>query len=52
MSSVTLSIQRFDPESDSQPHWVDYNVPVEPMDRVLDVLTRAKELFEIGRAHV
>ena len=45
MSSVHLSIQRFDPERDSAPHWVQYDVPVEPMDRVLDVL-------KIGRAHV
>ena len=38
MSSVELKIQRFDPERDAAPHWVSYTVPVEPMDRVLDVL--------------
>ena len=46
MSSVELKIQRFDPERDAAPRWVHYTVPVEPMDRVLDLLTRAKELFD------
>ena len=35
---VELKIQRFDPEKDTAPHWETYRVPVEPMDRVLDVL--------------
>ena len=43
---VELKIQRFDPEKDTAPHWETYRVPVEPMDRVLDVLTRAKELLD------
>ena len=46
MSSVELKIQRFDPENDRSPRWQTFRVPVEPMDRVLDVLTRAKELFD------
>jgi succinate dehydrogenase / fumarate reductase iron-sulfur subunit len=45
-STVELKIQRFDPERDNEPHWQTLTVPVEPMDRVLDVLTRAKELFD------
>ena len=44
--NVELKIQRFDPERDAAPYWANYTVPVEPMDRVLDVLTRAKELFD------
>ncbi|MEI7605257.1 MAG: succinate dehydrogenase iron-sulfur subunit [Chloroflexi bacterium] len=43
---VELRIQRFDPETDQAPHWQSFTVPVEPMDRVLDVLTRAKEQFD------
>ena len=43
---IELRIQRFDPEHDAAPHWESYRVPVEPMDRVLDVLTRAKEQFD------
>lgn len=43
---VELRIQRFDPETDQAPHWQSFTVPVEPMDRVLDVLTRAKERFD------
>ena len=49
-TTVELKIQRFDPERDNQPHWQTLTVPVEPMDRVLDVLTRAKELFELKAA--
>jgi len=43
---IELRIQRFDPETDQAPHWQSFTVPVEPMDRVLDVLTRAKEQFD------
>ena len=43
---VELRIQRFDPETDQAPHWQSFTVPVDPMDRVLDVLTRAKEQFD------
>ncbi|MFM8997521.1 MAG: succinate dehydrogenase iron-sulfur subunit [Candidatus Limnocylindrus sp.] len=43
---VELQIQRFDPETDQAPHWQSFTVPVEPMDRVLDVLMRAKEQFD------
>jgi len=46
MMDIELRIQRFDPETDQAPHWQSFTVPVEPMDRVLDVLTRAKEQFD------
>jgi len=43
---IELRIQRFDPEHDTRPRWQTFTVPIEPMDRVLDVLTRAKERFD------
>ena len=39
---VTLKIQRFDPEADTRPHWKEYNVEVEPTDRLLDALHEVK----------
>ena len=45
-TTVELRVMRFDPERDDAPHEETYHVPVEPMDRVLDLLTRAKELFD------
>ncbi|GAC1412994.1 MAG: succinate dehydrogenase iron-sulfur subunit [Actinomycetota bacterium] len=33
-----MEILRFNPETDDEPHWESYKVPVAPMDRVLDVL--------------
>ena len=35
---VTLSIQRYNPERDSEPYVADYTVEVTPTDRVLDAL--------------
>jgi succinate dehydrogenase / fumarate reductase iron-sulfur subunit len=35
---VTLRIRRFNPEVDRQPHLETYQVPADPMDRVLDLL--------------
>ena len=35
---VNLEIQRFNPETDSAPHFRTYSVEVEPTDRVLDAL--------------
>src|SRR5919202_3634068 len=35
---VTLQIRRFDPDTDQQPHMETYEVPANPMDRVLDLL--------------
>ncbi|MCL6553787.1 MAG: succinate dehydrogenase iron-sulfur subunit [Firmicutes bacterium] len=36
--TVRFRIKRFDPERDRAPHWEEYDVPVEPTDRVLDGL--------------
>src|SRR5512132_1979284 len=35
---VTLRIRRFNPETDNAPHFEGYDVPADPMDRVLDLL--------------
>ena len=39
---VTLRIRRYNPESDVEPHWEQYNVQAEPTDRVLDLLHQVK----------
>jgi succinate dehydrogenase / fumarate reductase iron-sulfur subunit len=39
---VSLRIRRFDPERDASPHTETYQVPAEPMDRVLDLLHYVK----------
>jgi succinate dehydrogenase / fumarate reductase iron-sulfur subunit len=39
---ITLQIQRYNPETDSQPHFEDYPVEVQPTDRVLDALMQVK----------
>ena len=39
---VTLRIKRFNPEVDTKPHWEEYQVEVEPTDRVLDALHYVK----------
>jgi succinate dehydrogenase / fumarate reductase iron-sulfur subunit len=36
--NVTLAIQRFNPETDSEPHVQKYTVEVQPTDRILDAL--------------
>lgn len=40
--NVTLKIQKFDPEKDKAPSYKTYQVDVDPMDRVLDALHKAK----------
>ncbi|WP_270886352.1 succinate dehydrogenase iron-sulfur subunit [Pedococcus sp. 5OH_020] len=40
--TVTLKIQRFNPETDSEPHWESYQVTVHATDRVLDALHQIK----------
>jgi succinate dehydrogenase / fumarate reductase iron-sulfur subunit len=44
---ITLKIQRFNPETDSGPHFREYTVQVEPTDRVLDALMSVKS-FQDG----
>jgi succinate dehydrogenase / fumarate reductase, iron-sulfur subunit len=39
---VTLKVRRFNPETDSAPHYETYQVPANPMDRVLDLLHYVK----------
>jgi succinate dehydrogenase / fumarate reductase iron-sulfur subunit len=39
---VTLKIQRYNPEQDNKPHWHEYQVEVEPGDRLLDALHQVK----------
>jgi len=39
---ITLKILRFNPETDSKPHYESYTVQAEPNDRVLDVLEQVK----------
>jgi succinate dehydrogenase / fumarate reductase iron-sulfur subunit len=39
---ITLQIQRYNPENDKQPHFKDYQVEVQPTDRVLDALMQVK----------
>ncbi len=39
---VELRIKRFDPEKDQKPRWADYQVEVEPTDRLLDALHYVK----------
>jgi succinate dehydrogenase / fumarate reductase iron-sulfur subunit len=40
---VKLKIRRFNPEKDPKPWWGEYEVEVEPTDRVLDALHQIKE---------
>jgi succinate dehydrogenase / fumarate reductase, iron-sulfur subunit len=42
MSRVTLRIQRYNPELDSAPNYQEFDVEVEPTDRVLDALNSVK----------
>jgi len=39
---VTLIIRRFDPENDTEPKWVDFDVEMSGTDRVLDALHKIK----------
>lgn len=39
---VTLRIKRYNPEIDVKPHFEEYTVEVDPMDRVLDALNQIK----------
>jgi succinate dehydrogenase / fumarate reductase iron-sulfur subunit len=39
---VTLKVKRYNPETDTKPHWQEFEVDVEESDRVLDALHTAK----------
>ena len=48
---VALRVKRFDPEHDRRPHWVRYELEIEPTDRVLDALHQIKwTIEEVKRA--
>jgi succinate dehydrogenase / fumarate reductase iron-sulfur subunit len=40
--NITLKIKRFNPELDHKPHWEEYLIELEPIDRVLDALHKVK----------
>jgi succinate dehydrogenase / fumarate reductase iron-sulfur subunit len=39
---VTLKVKRYNPETDTKPHWQEFEVDMEESDRVLDALHTAK----------
>ena len=43
---ATLRVLRYNPEADAEPHFEEYKVPVDPMDRVLDALHHIKWNFD------
>ncbi len=47
---IRIKIQRFDPERDEAPHWRQYQVGAQPMDRVLDVLHTVRWQHDGGLA--
>jgi succinate dehydrogenase / fumarate reductase iron-sulfur subunit len=40
--TVHLRVKRYNPETDTKPHWQEFTVEAEPTDRVLDALHTAK----------
>jgi succinate dehydrogenase / fumarate reductase iron-sulfur subunit len=42
VQQVTLRIKRYNPEADLKPHFEEYQLDVEPTDRVLDALNKIK----------
>src|ERR1700691_3728926 len=40
--SVHLRVKRYNPETDTKPHWEEFTVEAEPTDRILDALHTAK----------
>lgn len=43
---ITLKVQRFDPQTDSEPHYKSYDVEVEPTDRILDAMMFVKRFID------
>ncbi len=39
---LTVKIKRYNPERDDTPHWEEYYVEADPLDRVLDVVQKVK----------
>ena len=42
LSTVTLKLRRFNPETDTEPRWQSFEVPVQPGDRLLNTLMHVK----------
>ena len=42
LSTVTLKLRRFNPETGAEPHWQSFEVPVQPGDRLLNTLMHVK----------
>jgi succinate dehydrogenase / fumarate reductase, iron-sulfur subunit len=40
--NITVKIHRYNPETDDAPHWMSYDLTVDPMDRALDLLNEIK----------
>ena len=40
--TVRLRVKRYNPETDTKPHWEEFTVEAEPTDRILDALHTAK----------
>src|SRR3954465_3985163 len=40
--TVTLRVRRFNPEVSAEAEWVDYQLPIDPKERVLDALHKIK----------
>jgi succinate dehydrogenase / fumarate reductase iron-sulfur subunit len=47
---VKLKIYRFNPETDTEPRFVDYTIDAEPMDKLLDALHKVKWYEDSGLA--
>jgi succinate dehydrogenase / fumarate reductase iron-sulfur subunit len=39
---IKLKVYRFDPEKDQKPHYADYDMDVDPNDRILDLLEKVR----------
>lgn len=44
--TITVKILRFNPETDTEPHWESYDVPALPTDRVLNLLFNIKNYVD------
>ncbi|MEH6588980.1 MAG: succinate dehydrogenase/fumarate reductase iron-sulfur subunit [Halioglobus sp.] len=50
MNKMSVSVMRYNPESDTQPHWSDYDVPYTEDTSVLEALQYIKDELEPGLA--
>ena len=46
MVKITLQVQRYSPEVDARPYYQDYQIEVQPTDRVLDALIQVKSSLD------